>query len=66
MNHITCKIQDDIVRSMNRKQYKESSRFMRILTRAVEAAIDWDKLQNKFCDLMLYGRAQWNVNDMLK
>lgn len=51
-------IPERIVRRMNREQYKRSMSWLRYCTRAVEGAIDYEKLNRK----ILFGVEYWLTN----
>ena len=55
MKHFQFQLQDDIIRNMNRKQYKATSHWLRSAARLVEAGIDWNIVREHVTDMMLYG-----------
>ena len=57
---------DDVVRKMNREQYKAHRHWLRHASWLTHRAINWDKLHRSVCDMMLYGSSVVNCADLVK
>ena len=55
MKHFQFQLRDEVIRNMNRKQYKATSHWLRSAARLVEAGIDWSIVREYVTDTMLYG-----------
>lgn len=63
--HFFFELKDDVVRGMTRKQYKAASHYVRWTTHFIDSKIGWDRVQDHFRDVMLYGRSEFHYEDML-
>lgn len=50
---------DDIVRKMNREQYKRVHRYLRKAARAIDETIDWDGLIRNIGNVLIYGEGHF-------
>lgn len=50
---------DNIVRKMNRKQYKRVHSYLRKVARAIDETIDWDGLMRNIGDSLIYGEGHF-------
>ena len=57
---------DDALRQFNRQQYKEVSRYLRIITRLIHKRINWQKFDKHLLDTMILGYSQIKFDDLLK
>ncbi len=58
-------ISDDTIRTMNRKQYKATTHYLRWLARYVQQKIDWDKFEKRLSDALALGRHEVFCGDLL-
>ncbi len=52
---------DPFLRTLDRRQYKEVSRYLRVLRNQVEAEIDFGKVGDLFSDVVLYGTGVYHA-----
>ncbi len=57
---------DDVVRKMNREQYKAHRHLFRSMERATHKAINWDLVHQMVRDMMCCGSSHITTEDMLK
>ncbi len=66
MRCFSFKLKDEsAVRAMTRQQYKAHTHWLRFAARAVDRAINWDKVQQHVLDVMTIGSHEINYADML-
>lgn len=63
---VRFELRDDIVRGMNRQQYKAASRWVRFCSRICNARIDWDVVDKWFMNGMIYGYSEIRYEDLIK
>ena len=63
--HFRFVLKDEFIRGMNRNQYKAASHWVRWTARFIDSRIVWDRVQDHFRDVMLYGRVEFHYEDML-
>ncbi len=66
MKRFRLQLSDDIVRGMNRQQYKTASHYARWLARYIDGKINWDAVSKIFADTAIYGRAEYYYEDLIK
>lgn len=59
------KLKDEVVRGMNREQYKSAMHYLRWLAHYVHQSIDWDKYNQRMADALVFGRHEVFVGDLL-
>ena len=64
--HFRFLLSDTFVRGLNRQQYKESSRFLRICRNQCEEKIDWNAMSRHFTDVALTGCTAILTKNLLK
>lgn len=57
---------DAFIRSLNRQQYKEVSRYLRSCARLVDAGICWDVVSQRLKDLVINGYSVTYPDEILK
>lgn len=55
MRCFSLHLPDAFIRSLNRRQYKDVSHYLRSCARLVDAGIDWDVVSQKSTDLAING-----------
>ena len=63
--HFSFKLKDDVVRGMNREQYKAASHQVRWWAWKVSQMINWDKFHKHISDSLIYGRSEILYEDLL-
>lgn len=63
--HFTFQLKDEVVRGMNREQYKAVMHYLRWLARYIHQSIDWDKYNQRLTDALSLGRHEVFVGDLL-
>jgi len=63
--HFTFQLKDEIVRGMNREQYKSASHMVRWWAWKISNMINWDKFHKHISDSLLYGRSIVRYEDLL-
>ncbi len=64
--HFTFRLKDDVIRGMNREQYKSASHWARYAAWIVSQRINWDKFHKHLADCLVYGRSEIAYEDLLK
>ena len=48
-------LSDDVLRKLNKQEYKATMHWLRVCRREVDKQIDWDKVDRALIDMLIYG-----------
>ena len=65
MKHFRFQLRENIIRGMNRQEYKAASRWLRSCARLIEAGIDWDFVNQYLANSMICGRHEIKYEDLI-
>ncbi len=64
--YFQLQLPDEVVRGMNRQQYKKASHQLRFYSWRVNARINWPAVTRHLADVAIYGCSVISTEDMLR